>query len=141
MANITSYKETESLASNDLFIISDTSEANSTKSVKLSTLSTYIGSGGGGGGTITSVTGTSPISSSEGTTPNISISAATTSAAGSMSAADKTKLDGFSNSGDYVKNNTDTYTPSAKITQIVTLTQAQYDGIGTPSDSTLYIIL
>lgn len=44
MANITSYKETESLASNDLFIISDASEANSTKSVKLSTLSDYIGS-------------------------------------------------------------------------------------------------
>lgn len=47
MANITSYKETESLASNDLFIISDTSEANSTKSVKTSTLSSYITSGSG----------------------------------------------------------------------------------------------
>lgn len=64
MANINSYKEIESLASNDLFIISDTSEANSTKSVKLSTLSTYIGSGGGGGGTgtVTSVTGAGSVS-------------------------------------------------------------------------------
>ena len=44
-------------------------------------------------GTITDVTGTAPIISSGGTTPAISISAATTSAAGSMSAADKTKLD------------------------------------------------
>ncbi|MEI6091836.1 MAG: DUF1566 domain-containing protein, partial [bacterium] len=43
---------------------------------------------------LTSVTGTAPIVSSGGTAPVISISAATTSAAGSMSAADKTKLDG-----------------------------------------------
>ena len=46
-------------------------------------------------GTVTLVTGTAPIVSSEGTTPAISITAATTSVAGSMSAADKTKLDGI----------------------------------------------
>ena len=44
---------------------------------------------------VTSVSGTAPIVSSGGTTPAISISAATTSAAGSMSAVDKTKLDGI----------------------------------------------
>lgn len=44
---------------------------------------------------VTSVSGTAPIVSSGGTTPAISISAATTSAAGSMSSADKTKLDGI----------------------------------------------
>jgi hypothetical protein len=49
------------------------------------------------GGTVTGVTGTTPIVSSGGNTPAISISAATTSAAGSMSAADKTKLDGLQN--------------------------------------------
>jgi len=54
--------------------------------------------GGGGAGTVTSVTGTAPIASSGGTTPAISISAATTGAAGSMSAADKTKLDGIATS-------------------------------------------
>jgi hypothetical protein len=43
-------------------------------------------------GTVTDVSGTAPIVSSGGNTPAISISAATTSAAGSMSAADKTKL-------------------------------------------------
>jgi len=48
-----------------------------------------------GGGGVTSVTGTTPISSSGGATPAISISAATTGVAGSMSAADKTKLDGI----------------------------------------------
>jgi hypothetical protein len=42
---------------------------------------------------VTSVSGTAPIVSSGGTTPAISITAATGAAAGSMSAADKTKLD------------------------------------------------
>jgi predicted RNA-binding protein YlqC (UPF0109 family) len=44
---------------------------------------------------VSSVTGTLPIVSSGGTTPAISINAATTGAAGSMSAADKLKLDGI----------------------------------------------
>ena len=49
---------------------------------------------GSSGGTVTNVTGTSPIQVATGTsTPVISILAATTGAAGSMSAADKTKLD------------------------------------------------
>jgi hypothetical protein len=48
-----------------------------------------------GGGTVTSVTGTAPITSSGGNTPAIGISAATTTTAGSMSAADKLKLDGI----------------------------------------------
>lgn len=51
-------------------------------------------------GTVTGVTGTSPIASSGGATPAISITAATTSAAGSMSSADKTKLDGIEASAD-----------------------------------------
>jgi hypothetical protein len=54
-------------------------------------------------GTVTGVTGTAPIVSSGGAAPAISISAATTSAAGSMSAADKTKLDGIAtNANNYV---------------------------------------
>jgi hypothetical protein len=56
-----------------------------------------IGGSSGGGGTVTDVTGTAPIVSSGGITPAISISAATTNDAGSMSAADKTKLDGVAN--------------------------------------------
>jgi len=54
---------------------------------------TSAASGSAGG--VTSVTGSAPISSSGGATPAISISAATTSAAGSMSASDKSKLDGI----------------------------------------------
>jgi hypothetical protein len=53
-------------------------------------------------GTVTAVTGTAPIVSSGGATPAISISAATTVAAGSMSAADKTKLDGLMTSSHYL---------------------------------------
>ena len=63
---------------------------------------TTIGAGTGNG-TVTGVTGTAPIVSSGGSTPAISISAATTSAAGSMSAADKTKLDGIAtNANNYI---------------------------------------
>jgi hypothetical protein len=58
------------------------------------------------GSGVTGVTGTAPIVSSGGTTPAISISAATTSAAGSMSSADKTKLDGIA-SGAEVNVNAD----------------------------------
>ena len=57
------------------------------------------GTGGGGGG-VTSVTGTAPITSSGGNTPDIAITAATTSAAGSMSSADKTKLDTIETNAD-----------------------------------------
>lgn len=57
---------------------------------------TVSGGGGGGSGTVTSVTGTAPISVATGTTtPVVSIAAASSSAAGSMSAADKSKLDGL----------------------------------------------
>ena len=55
----------------------------------------------GGGGTVTGVSGTAPITSSGGNTPAIGISAATTSAAGSMSASDKTKLNDFVSVKDY----------------------------------------
>lgn len=42
---------------------------------------------------------------------------------------------------DLVRNTTDTYTGTDKITQIITLSQAEYDAISTKSDATLYIIL
>ena len=47
------------------------------------------------GAAVAAVAGTPPIVSSGGTSPTISINAATTSLAGSMSATDKTKLDGI----------------------------------------------
>ena len=48
-------------------------------------------------GAVTSVTGTAPIVVTSGVTPAVSITASTISAAGSMSAVDKTKLDTLGN--------------------------------------------
>jgi hypothetical protein len=50
--------------------------------------------GGGGGGTITAVTGTAPIASSGGTTPDISISQADSTTDGYLSSADWNTFDG-----------------------------------------------
>src|SRR5271156_6587599 len=50
-------------------------------------------------GTVASVTGAAPITSTGGLNPNSGIPPATDVAAGSMSAADKTKLDGLSPGG------------------------------------------
>lgn len=66
-----------------------------TKTVKFGTGKLMVNGVAVVGGGITSVTGTAPIVSSGGTTPAISIVAATGSVPGSMSAADKTKLDGI----------------------------------------------
>jgi hypothetical protein len=49
--------------------------------------------GAGGGGGVTSVSATLPLTSTGGTTPHLAINAATDSLPGSLSAADKTKLD------------------------------------------------
>ena len=70
-------------------------EVASKAAVKIVVNAVSGGSGGGGSGTVTNVTGTAPIQVATGTTtPVVSIAAATTSVAGSMSSADKTKLDG-----------------------------------------------
>ena len=53
-----------------------------------------------GGGGVSEVTGSAPITSSGGGTPDIAITAATTGAAGSMSSADKSKLNGVEASAD-----------------------------------------
>lgn len=83
-------------------------------------------------GTVTGVTGTAPIVSSGGTAPAISISAATTSVAGSMSAADKTKLDGIANNatantGDVTLTGTQTLTNKT----LTGYTETTYDLTGT----------
>ena len=45
------------------------------------------------------------------------------------------------NSDNAVVNTADTYTGTAKITNIITLSQAEYDAIGSPSSSYLYVII
>jgi hypothetical protein len=42
--------------------------------------------------------------------------------------------------GNVLGNNTDTFTSSAPVQQVVTLTQAEYNAIGSPNANTLYII-
>jgi cytoskeletal protein CcmA (bactofilin family) len=42
--------------------------------------------------------------------------------------------------GNVLGNNTDTYTSSPRVQQVVTLTQAEYNSIGSPDANTLYII-
>jgi hypothetical protein len=85
-------------------------------------------------GGVSSVSGTAPIVSSGGNTPAISITAATTSAAGSMSGADKQKIDIA------VVSDVTGITGADAVTNIVSLTQAEYDAIASPSASTLYVI-
>ena len=70
----------------------DTLQAPASGSNTIQGVIDYLKTHGGG---VTSVTGTAPIGSTGGTTPVISIAPATDLAAGSMSAADKTKLDGI----------------------------------------------
>jgi len=56
-----------------------------------------IASSGGGGGTVTAVTGTSPIASSGGTTPDISIQQASATQAGYLSSTDWTTFNSKGN--------------------------------------------
>lgn len=86
-----------------------------------------IASTGGGGGGLTAVTGTAPITSSGGNTPDIAITAATTSAAGSMSSADKAKLNNITtnyeedelNTGQNILMNTSISVASNRIADIM----------------------
>jgi hypothetical protein len=87
---------------------------NTVDALSASDFRTAIGAGTGNG-TVTSVSGTAPIVSSGGATPAISITAATTSAAGSMSSADKTKLDG-------IAANANNYTHPAYTARSITAT-------------------
>jgi hypothetical protein len=59
----------------------------------------------------------------------------TGSLSGSATLLENTGSNGF------VSNMGDTYTGTAKITDIVTLTSAEYAAIGSPSNSTLYIVI
>jgi hypothetical protein len=61
MASIYTYPEIGGLSNEDLFIVTDVSNGNSTKSVDLQTLADYIGSSESGG-SVTSVTGTGSVS-------------------------------------------------------------------------------
>ena len=63
------------------------------------------------------------------------------SSAHAASGVTSTKISNWDTVSDKVGNDSDTYTTTAKVTQIVSLPQAEYDAITTKSDSTLYIIV
>ena len=52
-----------------------------------------------------------------------------------------TTVSSFTNDANYVASNTTGITGADQVTNIVTLTQAEYDAIGTPNASTVYIIV
>ena len=89
-----------------------------------------IPTGGGGGGTVTEVTGTAPIVvATTTTTPVVSINAATTGAAGSMSGADKSKLDGIAaNAQVNVKSDWNASSGDAEILNKPSIPAAANDG-------------
>ncbi|NTW32431.1 MAG: hypothetical protein HGB12_07380, partial [Bacteroidetes bacterium] len=81
-------------------------------------------------GTITDVSGTAPIVSSGGTTPVISINAATTSTDGSMSASDKAKLDGIATGAEVNATHTGDATGATALT-VVGINGTTLSGLGT----------
>lgn len=92
----------------------------------------YAPAGGGGG--VTAVTGTAPIVSSGGAAPAISIVAATASVPGSMSAADKTKLDAMATNAQLRDRATHTGTQAAStISDFTASSRAQVEATLTAS--------
>jgi len=71
------------------------------------------------------------------------ITGSVTSASYAFTASSAVTASNFSGTGSngFVSNMSDTYTSTAKITDIISLTAAEYSGIGAPSTSTLYIII
>ena len=90
---------------------------------------TNLGISAGSG--VTSVSGSSPISVTSGATPTVSISAATTSAAGSLSAADKTQLDNLSTNLAAKAN-----LSGATFTGAIAMGNNKITGLGTPTSTT-----
>jgi hypothetical protein len=83
-------------------------------------------SGGGGSGTVTSVATSAPITGGTITgSGTIGISAATTSAAGSMSSADKTKLDGIEAAADVTDTSNVTSAGALMDSEVTNLAQVK----------------
>lgn len=83
----------------------------------------YSAAGSGGSGTVTAVTATTPLSSTGGTTPDISIQTASGSQPGSLSATDWTTFNGKQAAGSYITSLTGGVTasgPGASAATVVT---------------------
>ena len=116
--------------------ISDRTSADTSLSTALSTeisdrisadlsLSTAIGTGGGGSSTLADLTDTTITTPGDGDLLR-------------YDAATSTWINYVESN--FVKNNTDTYTSTAPVMRIITLTQSEYDAISSKDGNALYII-
>jgi hypothetical protein len=105
----------------------------------LTALDTAVTAAAGANGTVTSVTGTAPISVATGTTtPAISISNATTSAAGAMSSTDKARLDDASGVNGIVQcNGAGDFSAASVVTKIVAGSNITISPAGGTGDVTI----
>ena len=97
-------------------------------------------------GTVTSVSGTGTVSglTLSGTvtgTGDITLGGTLSLTSGQVTTALGYTPYNSTNPDGYIMNKNDTYTSTAKITDIITLTAAEYAAIGSPSSNVLYVII
>lgn len=92
-------------------------------------------------GKVGSVGATSPVVSSGGTTPNISMPVATAITNGYLSALDWAAFDAKQTAGPYVTSVTTGITGATQLTNMMQITSAGYSAITSPAANTLYIIV
>ena len=92
-------------------------------------------------GKVSSVGATSPVVSSGGTTPTISMPVATAATSGYLSSTDWSTFNAKQASGAYVTSITSGITGSTQITNMMQITAAGYSAITSPLVNTLYIVV
>jgi len=90
---------------------------------------------------VTAVSGTSPIVSSGGTTPTISMPVATATTSGYLSSTDWSTFNAKQAAGAYVTSVTSGITGATQLTNMMQITSAGYSAITSPVANTLYIIV
>ena len=92
-------------------------------------------------GKVGSVGATSPVVSSGGTTPTISMPVATAATSGYLASADWTTFNSKQAAGAYVTSITSGITGATQVTNVMQITSAGYSAITSPAANTLYIIV
>ena len=92
-------------------------------------------------GKVGSVGATSPVVSSGGTTPTISMPVATSVTNGYLSALDWAAFNAKQPAGSYVTSVTNGITGATQVTNMMQITSAGYSAITSPAANTLYIIV
>jgi hypothetical protein len=92
-------------------------------------------------GKVTSVGATSPVVSSGGTTPSISIPVATAATSGYLSSTDWSTFNAKQAAGAYVTSITSGITGATQLTNMMQITAAGYSAITSPLVNTLYIVV